>query len=750
MDRSDDKDPTCVIKLLDDFRSSSANKRTLFGAKQSFPFGFPPPSMTKRTKLNFDDSLSHSQNESGPSKKLKLGDESADSSIDSSKVSESSVMASPWEARRLKAELAEARAQIASLEARFNKVYALRRETELVFEQEKNELQRQIEWDRNKIQELEQRLKTVRKREAEARDELDKFRNSQKQDKYNLDDRCEKLQLDNAQLKDKLTELEATSREKCEAVERQLASVEVEAANVKAELVDAKKLVEELTCDLRERRRELRQLETNKTKLLVAQQRIKELEYEREIHMEAYNLAQNQQTKLLRVTELEKELASLKEENKNLRQATSNTVYLEGLVEDLRSRVAQTEERERECVSLRVELGVVTTRLAEWSELHRVVIGHSPGPGQGPLALRRYIETLQQRELALSQEKATAERESKSIKEAHNEKLKELQEANTQLSTLKKNLELQSTKVRRLRKQITLITWERDDLRNLVDSCQKEVTMTSASLESLPNARLEALERLVSGYQQRMEQLEADPSLAVVDPEGISNKAAAERLDKLVAENAALTKEKDALMKEVEELKIQMEYRSLKGDFDMRDCKILHFKMNPVAEAEQKQMSELEIAHAELARLRERLRLMEEGQTHDLTSVVNDRMASTSTKEMEELKEKIKSFERQNQRLREVFKTTSHEFREAVYQLFGYKVDGLANKIYRLSNLYAEAPDDHLLFKMSSGGMELLETPFSSSCGEMIDLHLHHHHSIPMFLSALTMDLFQRQTMTVH
>lgn len=44
--------------------------------------------------------------------------------------------------------------------------------------------------------------------------------------------------------------------------------------------------------------------------------------------------------------------------------------------------------------------------------------------------------------------------------------------------------------------------------------------MTSASLESLPNARLEALERLVSGYQQRMEQLEADPSLAVVDPEG--------------------------------------------------------------------------------------------------------------------------------------------------------------------------------------------------------------------------------------
>lgn len=70
-------------------------------------------------------------------------------------------------------------------------------------------------------------------------------------------------------------QLEATSKEKCEAVERQLSSVEAEAANVKAELVDAKRLVEELTCDLRERRRELRQMETNKTKLMVAQQRVK-------------------------------------------------------------------------------------------------------------------------------------------------------------------------------------------------------------------------------------------------------------------------------------------------------------------------------------------------------------------------------------------------------------------------------------------------------------------------------------------
>lgn len=65
------------------------------------------------------------------------------------------------------------------------------------------------------------------------------------------------------------------SREKCESVERELAKVELEAVNVKEELVEAKRLTEELTADLREKRRELRQWETDKSKLLVATQKIK-------------------------------------------------------------------------------------------------------------------------------------------------------------------------------------------------------------------------------------------------------------------------------------------------------------------------------------------------------------------------------------------------------------------------------------------------------------------------------------------
>lgn len=44
--------------------------------------------------------------------------------------------------------------------------------------------------------------------------------------------------------------------------------------------------------------------------------------------------------------------------------------------------------------------------------------------------------------------------------------------------------------------------------------------------------------------------------------------------------------------------------------------------------------------------------------------------------------------------------------------------------------------------------MQLLETEFSRTIRELIELHLLRQDSIPAFLSALTLDLFSRQTIT--
>lgn len=48
----------------------------------------------------------------------------------------------------------------------------------------------------------------------------------------------------------------------------------------------------------------------------------------------------------------------------------------------------------------------------------------------------------------------------------------------------------------------------------------------------------------------------------------------------------------------------------------------------------------------------------------------------------------------------------------------------------------------------NNGTMELLETEYSQTLTDMIDLHLKQHKSIPLFLASLTVDLFNKQTMT--
>jgi len=55
-----------------------------------------------------------------------------------------------------------------------------------------------------------------------------------------------------------------------------------------------------------------------------------------------------------------------------------------------------------------------------------------------------------------------------------------------------------------------------------------------------------------------------------------------------------------------------------------------------------------------------------------------------------------------SQRLIEAFKKTSHNFRQALYLLLGFKMDSLADSNFRLTSMYAENDDDNLMFKVCS------------------------------------------------
>ncbi|XP_039735498.1 mitotic spindle assembly checkpoint protein MAD1 isoform X7 [Pteropus medius] len=168
--------------------------------------------------------------------------------------------------------------------------------------------------------------------------------------------------------------------------------------------------------------------------------------------------------------------------------------------------------------------------------------------------------------------------------------------------------------------------------------------------------------------------------------------------------------------------------------------------VNPASEAQQRLRQDHARLWEECERLRKLVGALERG-----GPVPAELQASglPSSEEVAELKKQVESAELKNQRLKEVFQTKIQEFRKACYTLTGYQVDITREGQYRLTSMYAEHKDDCLVFKASgpSGAtMQLLETAFSRSVPELVQLHLLAQDSIPAFLSALTLDLFSRQT----
>lgn len=98
-------------------------------------------------------------------------------------------------------------------------------------------------------------------------------------------------------------------------------------------------------------------------------------------------------------------------------------------------------------------------------------------------------------------------------------------------------------------------------------------------------------------------------------------------------------------------------------------------------------------------------------------------------------------------RLRELFKASSQEYRHACYCMFGWKVDRVKERHYKLFSQYAESPDDYLCLKVDEeNGVELLETDFSATLSTFVENYLHTQHSVPMFLNAVQQELYSMQT----
>jgi len=179
-------------------------------------------------------------------------------------------------------------------------------------------------------------------------------------------------------------------------------------------------------------------------------------------------------------------------------------------------------------------------------------------------------------------------------------------------------------------------------------------------------------------------------------------------------------------------MKFHLYARLGRGDYNTKTTKVLHLSMNPESMV-------LQSAKANQTLLIEEL----EAKNRELEKLLEEK-SSNFQKEKPQPPQPAHqpiSTERQLQRLREVFKQKIKEFRKACSQMFGFQIDVLEGKQYRLRSMYGRE-DDFLLFKANESGMDLLSTNFSMKLRDEIDEFLKKHHSIPAFLSQITLQTF--------
>ncbi|XP_038042966.1 mitotic spindle assembly checkpoint protein MAD1 isoform X2 [Anas acuta] len=617
------------------------------------------------------------------------------------------------------------------------------------------------EADRN--QELLTRIKQYQERETEAENKLKEQMEMNKSYKKSMETMSKKLQ----EKESKLAEANETItilKGKISELQRNIMNQEMQMTSQDSQKQELMEQLDVQHKKWQEANQQIQTLQASQSLLAEYEQKIKDLEQKFSQQEHDAVIVKNMKVELARFPKMERELRQLREENAYFREMKENNGLLKEEVEGLQRKLERYEKVQAQLVTVELENEKLLGKLKSWEKLDQ-----STGLNiRTPDDLSRQIVALQQRELVLKEQNSTVTNSARTLEKARQQLQEEILQIQSQLLEEKKKREQHEALVRRLQKRVLLLTKERDGMRAILESYDSELTPSEHSPQL--NRRMREAEEMVQKLHAHNTELEAQ--LSQVLEEMGNHKQRAEMLEvemkvlksqECTAEQStSITKEEiNSLRLKIEELeaersKLEEENRSLEmklekltlqGDYDPSKTKVLHFSMNPASLAKQQRKEEQQQLQEECERLRELVRVLEGGGSiHGNLEGVG---SFQSPQEIAELKKQVESAELKNQRLKEVFQTKIQEFRKVCYTLTGYQIDITTENQYRLTSIYAEHQGDCLLFKASSssgGKMQLLETEFSRTIRELIDLHLLRQDSIPAFLSALTLDLFSRQT----
>lgn len=614
------------------------------------------------------------------------------------------------------------------------------------------------EADRN--QELVTQIKQLQEKEAEAEAKLKDQINVKRSLKEDLVVQNKKLQ----EREDKLAEANLTIETlKAKISEQQLKHMtqEMQLATLTTERQELLEQVEIQCKKWQDAVHNIQELDAGQVANAGNEQRLKDLENKFSQQEQDSVIVKNMRSELARVPELEKELRQLKEKNEYFREMEDNYSLHKEEMESLRKKCERLEKLKGENVTLELEKEKLLSKLQSWENVEQT----SGLNIRSPEDLSREIIMLQQRELVLKQQNSSVSSSGRILEKSLRQFQDDVLNLRTQLLAEQKRREQQEANARRMEKRNILLIKARDGMKCILDSYDNELVTNYAPQL---NRRVRESENMTRDLQVHISDLEKQLSQALEDVGNHKLKAQTleAELSVLQSQLALIDKsitndEGNLLRQKIEELEaergrldeankvleMKLDRCTLQGDYDPRKTKVLHLSMNPMSLAKEYRVAELKSLKEECEQLRERVRGLEGGAEHEQAGSLRNVPPS---QEITEMRRQVSSAELKNQRLKEVFHKKIQEFRAVCYTLTGYKIDVTTENQYKLSSIYAEHPDDYLMFKAANSlgaKMQLLQTDFSSSLDELINLHLHHQNSIPAFLSAITLDLFSRQTL---
>lgn len=385
------------------------------------------------------------------------------------------------------------------------------------------------------------------------------------------------------------------------------------------------------------------------------------------------------------------------------------------------------------------------------------------------LDVKSEIHYLEDRVAQLQKQTEMLEQKNVDLKEDITEKTVECHDLKNNLISLKQSFKDKSegfdslsVQSKRLKSKMSLLSQERDCLRSILHNYDAEMTMDAH--KSLLSKRLEEqietngkLHIHIQNLEKQLETgknapLSADnarllPQCAQIESSVLEDlklqigklKAENHSLVGLQSEVSKLKEEKNILLNKIERLEALCEDRHLKGDFNPDTTKVVHFSLNPADVASQKVKSEIKELRTENKLLRMKIKDLEKGHEVSMSGI------DFST----DYKDQLHRSELKNQRLKEAFSKKFQQLRNFIYMSLGYKVTSAGDGKYKVTSMYSEYENDYLMFEAKDNGtIELIETELSRTKNicELIELHLLHQNSFPVFLSAVTTHLFSQTT----